>query len=165
MIRGNPTCSSSSRTSPQRIKDWKAAGNTDHFVQFYRTEDYLIDCLAGYVVEGIWNRDANVVIATPEHRIALEERLRSKGIDVIATTLGRQLLAFDAREMLVKFMVAGRPDRDLFRKHIGEVVREATAKGRRLRAFGEMVALLWQDGNREAAIALEHLWNDLMREH
>src|SRR5262249_10898309 len=31
--------------------------------------------------------------------------------------------------------------------------------------FGEMVALLWRDGNYEAAIRLEKLWNDLARRY
>jgi len=28
--------------------------------------------------------------------------------------------------------------------------------------FGEMVAVLWDEGNRVGALALEHLWNDLL---
>ena len=30
-----------------------------------------------------------------------------------------------------------------------------------VRAFGEMVDLLWKDGNADAAIRLEELWNEL----
>ena len=30
-------------------------------------------------------------------------------------------------------------------------------------AFGEMVALLWAEGNHAAAIRLEELWNDLQK--
>ena len=37
--------------------------------------------------------------------------------------------------------------------------------GRRVRAFGEMVALLWAQGNQAGAIRLEELWNDLARTH
>jgi hypothetical protein len=165
MSRPPVTCSPFPRTVPNRIKDWRGAGTNDHFVQFYRTEDYLIECLAGYVAEGIWNRETTIVIATPEHRIALEERLRTKGVDLIAATVSRQFLAFDAREMLAKFMNGERPERDAFMRVMGELVREATTKGRRLRAFGEMVALLWLEGNRQAAIELEQLWNDLSRQH
>jgi hypothetical protein len=158
-----PTCTPSSRVAPNRIKDWRGAGPTDHFVQFYRTDDYLIECLASYVAEGLWNHDVAVVIATPAHRLALEERLRVKRVDVMSNTLSRQLFAFDARELLAKFMRDDRPDPMRFADVIGEVVREVAATGRRLRAFGEMVALLWEDVNREGAIALEQLWNDLGR--
>ena len=37
--------------------------------------------------------------------------------------------------------------------------------GRRVRAFGEMVSLLWERGNRDGAIALEQLWNELGKRH
>ncbi len=37
----------------------------------------------------------------------------------------------------------------------------AAEGGRRVRAFGEMVALLWTEGNQAAAIRLEELWNEL----
>jgi hypothetical protein len=38
-------------------------------------------------------------------------------------------------------------------------VRRASARGRRVRAFGEMVALLWAQGNAAATVRLEYLWN------
>ncbi|HEY0897336.1 MAG TPA: MEDS domain-containing protein, partial [Sphingobacteriaceae bacterium] len=33
-------------------------------------------------------------------------------------------------------------------------------KGRKVRAFGEMVAVLWAEGNSGATVQLEHLWNE-----
>jgi PAS domain S-box-containing protein len=42
-------------------------------------------------------------------------------------------------------------------------VRHATRAGRQLRAVGEMVVLLWNDGNSAAAVRLEELWNGLAR--
>ena len=43
-------------------------------------------------------------------------------------------------------------------------MRRAAATGRPVRAYGEMVALLWEHGDVLAAIELEELWNDLGRE-
>jgi hypothetical protein len=48
----------------------------------------------------------------------------------------------------------------LFEQSVGKIVRRAVAAGT-VRAFGEMVAELWKDGNSAAAIRLEELWNDL----
>jgi PAS domain S-box-containing protein len=48
------------------------------------------------------------------------------------------------------------------------IARLASAKSgetRRVAVFGEMVALLWADGNFEAAIQLEQLWNQLAQTH
>ena len=159
----NPTCSvvSNDRT----IKDWSEAGGADHFVQFYRTDDYLIDCLAGYVAKGLLGEENAVVIATGAHRLALEDRLRLKHVDVANAVIAGRYLSLDAQEVLAKFMVNGRPNPDAFRDVVGELVRNATAGGKPLRAFGEMVALLWAEDNREAAIELEQLWTDLGSQH
>ncbi len=151
-------------TRTKQAHDWRSVAKNEHFVQFYHTSDFLIECLAGFAADGMWKGERVVVIATPEHRLRLEDRLRIKGVDVASGLVTGQLLSFDARETLDKFMVDGKPDRFAFVKVVGEIVERAT-QGRRLRAFGEMVALLWQDGNRGGAIELEHLWNELSRKH
>jgi hypothetical protein len=48
---------------------------------------------------------------------------------------------------------------------VGGLVDEVAARhpGRTIRAFGEMVDVLWRRGQQEGAIALEELWNDLAR--
>ncbi len=58
-------------------------------------------------------------------------------------------------------MVDGAPDPSRFSDAVGSLVAEAAAGGRRVRVFGEMVALLWEAGNVAATLRLEELWNDL----
>jgi hypothetical protein len=58
-------------------------------------------------------------------------------------------IVLDAAETLQKFMVEGFPDAARFREVLSSVVvraRGAVEKGARVVAFGEMVALLWEDG-------------------
>ena len=71
------------------------------------------------------------------------------------------LLVVDAAETLATFMVAETPDPALFNATIGAIVERAARGGRAVRVFGEMVALLWSDGNVAGALALETLWNEL----
>ncbi len=61
-------------------------------------------------------------------------------------------------------MVDEWPDEPLFTRAIESVLARVT-KPRDLRAFGEMVALLWADGNRQAAVRLEEMWNTFMKTH
>jgi hypothetical protein len=171
MNRPKPSCVTAPSTSTaalgtgtRRIRDWTGAAVAEHFVQFYRTDEYLIECLAGYVADALWNRQPAVVIATAEHRLKLEQRLRTKGVDLVNATMRRDFMTFDAREVMSRFMVEGRPDPVAFGQTVGAVIKEAIGVGRKLRAFGEMVALLWMEGRREAAIELEQLWNNLSRE-
>ena len=48
---------------------------------------------------------------------------------------------------------------------IGSIIETAAAQGRRVRCFGEMVGLLWDQGNIEGALELESMWNDLAEHH
>lgn len=160
-----PTCTPFAAKAIKEIGDWHQTGPVDHFVQFYHTDDYLIECLAGYMADGLWRGEVAIVIATAEHRVALDDRLRVKGVNLNSSLMDRRYLAYDAEEMLAKFMIDGRPDQAAFRQVIGELLDRILTTGRRVRAFGEMVGLLWQKGHQSAAIALEELWNQLGREH
>ena len=72
---------------------------------------------------------------------------------------GRFVL-LDARQTLDALMVDGTPDEDRFLSIIRRLVASATVDGRRsVRFFGEMVDLLWREGNHGAAIRLEEMWN------
>jgi hypothetical protein len=65
--------------------------------------------------------------------------------------------------MIAKFFVDEWPDEDLFRQVIVDVLQVAACRGRKVRAFGEMVALLWAKGLCGATIRLEHLWTEFCR--
>ncbi|PYQ27769.1 MAG: hypothetical protein DMF57_18120 [Acidobacteria bacterium] len=137
-------------------KDLIGAG-LNHAVQFYEEEEVLYSTVADFLADGLLAGEPVVVIATEPHRLAFVASLEGKGVG----TEGMILL--DAREMLDTFMVGTMPDEQRFRASIGGVIEKAAASRRKLavRAYGEMVDVLWRDGNPEAAIALEELWNDL----
>lgn len=132
-----------------------------HFVQFYRDDAVLIESVGAYLAASLGAREAAIVIATPGHREALTHSLRRRGIEVAGAIARRQFLSLDAQETLNRFMVDGMPDEALFRETVGKRVNESLASWKHLRAFGEMVALLWAEGNREGALRLEQLWNRL----
>jgi signal transduction histidine kinase/CheY-like chemotaxis protein len=138
---------------------------SEHFVQFYETDEFLLNSLGGYVGEGLAAGDACIVVATKAHREALEERLKAQGLDVTAAVASSQYISLDAFETLSKFMVDGQPEPGRFAEVIRNVLARAAIDGRRVRAFGEMVALLWAEDNQQGAIRLEELWNDLQKTH
>jgi signal transduction histidine kinase/CheY-like chemotaxis protein len=143
--------------------DWSAMREAEHFVQFYETDVFLLNSLGGFVSAGLKAGDACIVIATKAHREALEERLTAQGLDVAAAVASGQYLALDAAETLSQFMVNGQPEPSRFAEIIGDILARAALGGRRVRAFGEMVALLWAEDNQAGAIRLEELWNDLQK--
>ena len=133
----------------------------DHFVQFYDGDAFLIGSVARFIAPGLKRGDAVIIVATPEHRAALEEAIRRTGTDVQRAIDEGRYEVRDAAEALAGFMVDGHPDPILFVETVGELVATTAAKGHRLRIFGEMVALLWAAGDLAAAVELEELWNDL----
>jgi anti-sigma regulatory factor (Ser/Thr protein kinase) len=136
-------------------------GRRDHVVQFYARDEELVATVGDYLLDAIQDGDAAVVIATEAHRRAFEVRLNAAGVDV-ADAQGRGALVFlDAAETLSRFMVDGSPDPNAFESIIGDCLSDAAEHARRVRAYGEMVALLWDDGQVAAALELEALWNNL----
>jgi signal transduction histidine kinase len=140
---------------------WQAMGASEHFVQFYEADTFLLDAVAAFVADGLEAGEGALVVATAAHRAGLEERLLARGLDVSAAAAENRYVARDAAETLAHFMVAGAPDPERFAAVVGEVLAQAAQGGRRVRVFGEMVALLAAAGNHAAALRLEHLWNDL----
>ena len=140
-----------------------------HSVQFYENDTLFLDGLSEFVGSALGCGGACLVIATKIHREQLAERLKCWGIDVPFASRNNRYISLDANGTLAKFMVEGWPDRDRFYSTIEPALLQAKLgiRGRTgsIVAFGEMVALLWAEGNCEAAIRLEQLWNDLGRRH
>jgi hypothetical protein len=140
---------------------WGEIAPCEHLVQIYAQDAAFLDSLEGFVIGGLRCGEAVVVIATPGHLSALEERLVAANIDLKLAKLTDQYIALDADRTLKRFMIRGWPDDILFEHVVTDLLNRASKGGRRVRAFGEMVALLWGEGHSGATIRLEHLWHDL----
>jgi hypothetical protein len=147
------------RVRPEVDIFWAELTACDHCVQIYETDDAFLDALEAFAAGGIRQGDAIVVIATPAHLDGLKYRLTKNGFDLAAAIKRDQFIALDASATLDRFLVDGWPDDTLFKTVVDEVLARAEKNHRRVRAFGEMVALMWADGHCAATVRLEHLWN------
>jgi PAS domain S-box-containing protein len=145
--------------------NFRGFGETEHFVQFYDSDAFLIESVSAFVAAALVDGNSSVIIATPEHRNAIQRKLFDRGIVIADTIESRRYVVLDASETLSKFMVDGKPDGQRFMDSVGAVIARLAEASGRVHAFGEMVALLWAEGNREAAIQLEDLWNQLGKLH
>ena len=138
-----------------------------HLVQFYEADEVLAAAVAKFVADGLAAGDVVTTIATDAHMQAIDRHLQSDGVDTNAARASGRLLSLDAQETLAKFMRDGEPDRRAIRQVIGGVMAEraAVSNGARLRAYGEMVDVLWKGDQKSAALHLEELWNDLQARH
>lgn len=131
----------------------------EHAVQFYEADAFLAKTVSAFIAEGLEAGEAGIVIATPDHRKAITKCLLDRGIDLKNLKAEGRYVSIDARETLSRFVIDGWPDDKLLEKVADELLRRATGR-RGVRLFGEMVALLWAEGNLEGAIRLEELWNE-----
>jgi hypothetical protein len=150
------------------LKEWKNASShvfwgeiapCDHVVQIYDNDDVFLDLLAGFVHGGVTSQESVVVIATREHLEGLKERMTAMGLNHDDLVLEKKLFPLDAEKTLSRFMVNDWPDENLFMSVVTDVIENAKSGGRQVRAFGEMVAVLWSQGHIGATVRLEHLWN------
>jgi hypothetical protein len=143
--------------------------HTGHFhaVRFYEDADSLCRIVSEFIGSALEQGEPAVVIATPGHTAAIDECLRARGLDVDALKHLGDYTTLNAREMLATFMVDALPNSRAFRHTMGETIRLASngREDKTVRAYGEMVDLLWKDGLEAAAIRLETLWNELANTH
>ncbi|MEA2371177.1 MAG: hypothetical protein QOH12_1571 [Solirubrobacteraceae bacterium] len=143
----------------------KPASDHDHVVAFYQSDSGLATAVSEFVGPALRSRDAAIIVATAEHRSAFAAVIRAEGIDLDTAIADGRYIALDAGELLASLMVDGTPDPVRFREEVGSLIERATRDGRSVRIYGEMVALLWGDGDVSSMIDLEDLWNDLAPTH
>jgi hypothetical protein len=135
-----------------------------HFVQLHDGDATLLSRnVARYISEGLKRGEGGLVIATPEHRAAFEIPFAEFGVDTQQAVRDSKLIMLDARETLGEFMIDGRPDADRFSARVDACILSLRGAGvTGLRAYGEMVGVLWTEGQYTAAIQLEEFWNRLL---
>jgi hypothetical protein len=137
----------------------------DHIAQAYQDESFLVEAVSHFVGSGLYHGDGVLVIPTAAHWDAVKGRLAAEDVDVDEAVRSGQLVILDAEQTLSQFMTEGMPDWLLFKKLVGGLIEQMRQKHRMVRAFGEMVNLLRQSGNREATLCLEEFWNKLIKFH
>lgn len=142
-------------------------GCDGHVVQFYSEDRSLLAPLSRKIESALSASQSVVIIATEAHQNALRQILTARGAEIHSAAEQGRYIALDAARTLSKFMLQGRPDAEHFAATLGSVIASAqqASPAHRVMAFGEMVALLWAEGNHEAALELERLWNNLAQTH
>jgi hypothetical protein len=120
-----------------------------HTVQLYDTDAALLKSIKHFITDG----DAIVIIARPHIRHTLKRAFPSQ----------KNMVLLDAQETLSLFMEKGLPHQQKFENAVGMIMRDLSQKHINVKAFGEMVALLWEEGNSAGALMLEEMWNELQK--
>lgn len=129
-----------------------------HTVQFYGHDAELADRVAGYLLSALRDDGVAVVIATAAHRQAVEARLALAGVDLAAATRAGSYRILDADATLGALMPGGQLDLGAFDRVVGGLIADAARGERPVRAYGQMVTMLWDAGLVNAAVQLEEMW-------
>ncbi|XGC79455.1 MEDS domain-containing protein [Bdellovibrio bacteriovorus] len=132
-----------------------------HFLHLYDRDSQLVKTVTNFIITGLLNGEAVIIVATKEHCEAFRDHLSRLGFDIDTALERTQLSILDANETLNKFMVEGMPNKELFLQHIGSFLDQKIAEFPAVRAYGEMVNVLLSKNNSNATLALEGLWTEL----
>jgi hypothetical protein len=139
---------------------WADMAPCEHGLELHESDAELLDALEGFASAGLEFGEGVIVIARPERLRALHLRLGARAHFLKAIERD-QYIPVDAERALAEFMDDGWPDSSRFDDFVLGLVARARGHGRRLRVFGELVALLWTGGHNAATVHLEHLWKEL----
>jgi DcmR-like sensory protein len=134
-----------------------------HAVRFYENEKSLAQIVAEFLAEGLAAGHPGIVVASPSQRASIVRELVARSLDVVQLQRSNDLLLLDGKDTLAAFMPDGRLDAEAFTNIMCEAIK-SVCRGRvdcTVRIYGQMVDILWQDGQQHAALRLEMLWNQL----
>lgn len=132
-----------------------------HAVQVYSELAELAASVGTFLDAGFRAGEPAVVIAAAGHTQAFLAELERRGHDVDELQAQGLLSCCDAENTLASFMDGDVPSSERFEETVGGLLDEVARRypEKTIRAFGEMVDLLFQQGQQGTAIALEELWN------
>ena len=139
-----------------------------HAVQFHANDSLGLDDISQLVAATLLGSDEPVVLVTDAAtRTGVAQRLEAQHIDLARLAKRGQYVAQDSALALSHVMHAGRPDKERVAEMIhGLDLLRLTVANRprgRLTIVGDMSACLCANGDVQAALALERIWDDLTR--
>jgi DNA-binding NarL/FixJ family response regulator len=138
-----------------------------HEVQFYSDDAAFVVGFSRFIEAALEAGNAVIVVATESHRKSLLQRLQERGIDIVAAIEQGRYVPMDVADTLSTFMVNDLPDRARFLKVAGNLVAETAkaskAERSRVAACGECAPTLWEQGQADAAVQVERLWDEIAK--
>ena len=136
---------------------------SEHIVQFFDSDESRAECVAAFLADGVRAGEPAIVVARPANWTAMVEQLEVQGIPVKQAMTDGLIVMKQADDTLRRISRNGSPAADAFDAVVGKTVANLAqrGRGRRVRAYGEMVDMLAQRGELADAMSLEAMWNGL----
>jgi MEDS: MEthanogen/methylotroph, DcmR Sensory domain len=129
----------------------------EHTAALYRSDDFIVERVALFIAEGLALREQVLVVCTLAHWNTIGRRLDRSGVPYGRATSDGRLVFVDAEAVLDTITKNGTISADRFGAMLHGLLKP-TAKAR---VYGEVVSLLAQRGDIDAAIEIELLGQQL----
>ena len=140
-----------------------------HEVASYRNDASFVHDYSRFIEAALEVGNPVIVIASESHRKVLLERLQTRGWDVATAIRKGSYISLDASDTLSKFMVNDWPDGDRLLKVGHDLIAKAARAGKgthsKVAICGECAPTLWAQGKAEAALEVEHIWDEIARKY
>ena len=155
-------------TVEEVCRDIQSATNVhQHVAQFLPDDETWVASFVDFIRHELSMGKAVIVLATESHRQSLVRALQEHGVDIGTATKQGRYIPLDADETLASFMDGDLVVEARFRKAADKLIASAAgAVGgdpSRVAACGEGTPRLWMGGKVDAAVQLEHLWDEIAR--
>lgn len=161
---GSPTKAGSAIAGSEKMEVTRS-----HAVQFFSDDASLLAGFTRFIEAALLAGNAVIVVATESHRKSLLQALQEHGVNTAEAIAEGRYRPLDVAETLSLFMVDDSVDPVRFREVAGNLLASTAkaAKGPspRVAACGECAPALWAQGKADAAIQLEHLWDEMAKKH
>jgi len=138
-----------------------------HEVAFYPDDLSLIAGFAHFIEASLRAGAGVIALLNESHRDAIFQRLQANGIDPYTAIDESRLACCEVADALLKIMINGQPDPVHLSNFVSDLAKhlnkDAYGERQRLVACGECAPTLLAQGKTEAAIRLEHLWDDVAK--
>jgi len=160
---------SDSKVIPTNVTSDANRHSHHHEVVFYPNDSSLVAGFALFAESALKTGASVIVIATEAHQTDILQILRADGVDTYAAIEQGRYIALGPSDAMFGFMVNDMPDPVPFTRITSSLIAHAAkaAHGERPRvaACGECSPTLLAEGKAEAAIRLEHLWDEVAKSH
>lgn len=134
-------------------------------IQVCQNKTAQIKLLAQYIGDGLSKNEAVIIIARPSLRKSVWSKLQALGFDMDFYKAQGQIKLYDAELLLSNILIDDVIDEHYFHTCIGKPIEAAQAAYGKVRAFGDMVDILWHRGLHDTALQLEKIRNELCQQH
>ena len=149
----------------ERIAQGDSLASHRHDVVFCSSDAVLIGAFSRFIAGELREGSAVVAIVTAAHERRLQSSLEASHVDVALAIRQQGYFPVNVSELLAKATVGGCLDPLRYLDAVGDLLTDVTRRARdqhaRVAACGEGTSIFWTHGEVEAAIQLEHLWDEI----